>query len=63
MTATVAQIKYIDCLAIDLGLDRAGRNAHVAEAVARPVSFLDQLTVAEASKAIAYLKRLKDGQD
>jgi hypothetical protein len=27
-----------------------------------PVSFLDQLTVAEASKAITYLKALKDGE-
>jgi hypothetical protein len=63
VTATDAQIKYIECLAIDLGLHRRRRNAHVAEAVGRPVAFLDQLTVAEASKAIDYLKRLKDGED
>ena len=63
MTATDAQIKYIECLAIDLGLDRHRRNAHVADAVGGPVSFLDQLTVAEASKAITYLKALKDGEE
>ena len=60
MNATDAQIKYIECLAIDLGLDRRRRNAHVADCIGRPVSFLDQLTVAEASKAITYLKALKD---
>ena len=62
MTATEAQIKYLECLAIDLGFDRHRRNAHVADCIGRPVAFLDQLTIAEASKAITYLKALKDGE-
>ena len=62
MNATEAQIKYIECLAIDLGFDRRSRNAYVSDAVGRTVSFLDQLTVSEASKAIDYLKRLKEGE-
>lgn len=60
MKATSAQIHYIECLAIDLGLDRKSRNAHVGHEIGREVKALDELSMREASDAIQYLFRLKE---
>ena len=61
MSATDAQIRYIEILAIDLGLDRRSRNAHVSDRVGREIRGLDELTVREASDVIGWMKGMKDG--
>ena len=63
MNATDAQIHYLECLAIDLSMDRRSRNAHISEHIGRKVASLDELTVQEASKAIDYFKQMKEDQE
>ncbi len=62
MTATEAQISYIEILAIDLGMDRRNRNWAIEGIVDRPVKFLDELTVAEASLVIGDFKERKENR-
>lgn len=60
MMATAPQIHYIECLAIDLQMDRVRRNWAVEGVVGRPVKFLDELTAAEASRVIEDFKERKE---
>jgi hypothetical protein len=60
VVATKKQIHFIECLAIDLELDRQRRNAHVSEVVGREIKFLDELTISEACIVIDQLKFYKD---
>jgi predicted LPLAT superfamily acyltransferase len=58
--ASKAQIEYIECLAIDLCLDRERRNSHVSTIIARKIEYLDQLTKSEASTVIEHFKLWKE---
>lgn len=49
---TQDQVRYIEILAGDLGLDRARRNFMCSRIVEHEVKFLDELTIGEASKVI-----------
>ncbi len=60
MKATDAQIHYIEVLAIDLQMDRLNRNWAIEAIVNRPIKFLDELTVGEASKVIDDFKERKE---
>jgi hypothetical protein len=60
MTATTAQIDYLEILFNDLGFDRAARKAFMSEELRHPVVFLDELTSAEASRIITALKERKE---
>jgi hypothetical protein len=50
--ATPKQIKTIEELSVDLTFDRQKRNAHVSQIIERKISYLDELTIGEASKVI-----------
>lgn len=50
--ATPEQVRYIEILAGDLGLDRIRRNFMCSRIVEHEVKFLDELTLGEASKVI-----------
>jgi len=61
MNATDKQIKYIECLAIDLALDRKTRNLFAGDVVGRDIRYLDELTVSEASRVIDnFRERVED---
>jgi hypothetical protein len=60
MTASTAQINYLEILFNDLGFDRTARKAFMSEETGRPVRFLDELTSAEASRIITALKERKE---
>lgn len=50
--ATPEQVRYIEILSNDLGLDRPRRNFMCERIVEHEVKFLDELTIGEASKII-----------
>lgn len=58
--ATSKQIKYIEQLSIDLGLDRHRTVAHAKSIIGRGINFLDELTKIEASLVIDKFKEWKD---
>lgn len=58
--ATPKQQEYIEQLAIDLSLGRRARNAHISSVVNRQISYLDELTLGEASNVIEIFKRWKE---
>jgi len=60
MTATTAQINYMQILFTDLCFDRTARNAFLSEELGRPIRFLDELDSAEASRIITALKERKE---
>ena len=62
MSASKSQIHYIECLAIDLEMDRRTRQAHISAELEREVRDLDTLSGGEASRIIDYFKRMK-GED
>lgn len=59
MVATDKQIKYIEILAIDLGLDIHRRNALINDKLSKKIKFLDELSTLEASIIIDYFKRMR----
>jgi hypothetical protein len=59
ISATAEQIRYIECLAIDLLYNREDRNDHISDIVGREIRFLDSLSKAEASKVIGKFKSWK----
>ena len=59
VNATDKQIHYIECLAIDLGMDRKNRNWAIEGILDHPVRFLDELTMSEASDVIEDFKTRK----
>jgi hypothetical protein len=61
--ATEKQIHYIECLAIDLGMDRLKRQLAVSRIVKRDIRFLDELKIHEASAVIDDFKEQKDNSD
>lgn len=61
MRATNKQINFIELLANDLSMDRRTRNTTLSTIVNRDIHYIDELTMSEASKAIEYLKDLKEG--
>lgn len=50
--ATPAQTDHIDRLSNDLCYNRAARNLNVSEIAKRPIKYLDELTLDEASNVI-----------
>ena len=64
MIASKAQINYIECLLIDvgIGINRMSRNRFISDEINREISYLDELTITEASQVINRLKRIKDGE-
>lgn len=58
--ATVKQISYIDVLTIDLQMTRASRNVHILGIINRPIAYLDDMTVGEASLVITKFKEWKE---
>jgi hypothetical protein len=56
--ATPAQTDHIDRLANDLQYNRKLRNLNISELVNHPITYLDELTISEASAVIAeFIKR------
>lgn len=56
--ATANQTDHIDRLANDLQYNRKLRNLNISEIVHRPIAYLDELTLNEASTVIAeFIKR------
>ncbi len=60
MNATNKQIHYIECLAIDLQMDKVSRNAHICTIINRRICFLDELTIKEAFIVIDEFKKWKE---
>ena len=60
MNATSAQIAYMEILFQDLGFARTARNAYLKSKLGRPIIFLDQLTIPEASRIITGLEKRKE---
>lgn len=61
---TVPQIKYIEQLLIDVGInERVRRNAYLELWTERKIKFLDELTLVEAGNVIDELKRIKEEQN
>lgn len=59
--ATSKQINFLEILFNDLGFDRKNRNAFLSRELGREVHYLDDLTIAEASRFInALLERKED---
>lgn len=59
---TKAQELYIEQLSIDLQFNRKQRNAHISSILSRPVGYLDELTLADASNVIEIFKRWKENK-
>lgn len=55
MNATPKQIEYLSNLFNDRGYDRAARNAFLSDKFKRPIHYLDELSVDEASQVIREL--------
>ena len=58
--ATVRQIGFLTGLFIDCSFDRKQRNAFLSEEFGRTIDALDELNIAEASRIIDFLLRLKE---
>jgi hypothetical protein len=60
--ATPAQVKYIESLRLDIGLNTPQRNSLLSTLCDRPITFVDDLYKHEASKCIDYLKAIYEGK-
>lgn len=60
MQASTTQINYMEVLFNDLMFSRGARNAFLTTELGRPVRFLDEITIAEASRIITALKERKE---
>ena len=56
MTATKKQINYLEILFSDREFDRRTRNSWLTDYLKKEITYLDQLTVEEASRCIDKLK-------
>ena len=60
---TRKQYNYIEILVIDLCFTRRERNHHFNTITGRQISFIDDLTKAEASKIISTFKKWKETKE
>ena len=57
---TPKQMSFIEAMTIDLKMTRASRNNHILGIINRPITYLDDMTVGEASKVITRFKEFKE---
>lgn len=60
--ATAKQCNFIEQLSVDLGFDRTRRNAHISSIVGRPIKYIDELTLGDASNVITIFLEWKDNR-